>query len=348
MAPTVLKFMTPRFRKKIALFDYDETLIRPKDGRRFPKDVDDYMWAFPDVPKVLQETYDKGFMIIICTQQSKLWKVDQIKAVLGSLHIPMYAAVALDKADYKPSTVLFDVVMQNYKNKTWSKESSFFVGDALGRDGDWSNTDRLFAEALQVQWKTPESYFNPKTKMQHITRKTLFNSDDYKLWMICKNKFVKTDISVDPYIGVIANDASYITKDIHIQLLQWKMSQGKTRPMLMKYAKELTETDVQTTSTRAFALCKDGKYMEAVETYKTLKGTGYALASLVLSCVYPNIAFMSDELLGLLYPESKFTYNKKEFTACYTYTSNKAGELTQKSNALWSARDVEICLRNLE
>jgi len=350
MPPTVLKFMAPRFRKKLAIFDYDSTLIKPQDGRRYPKDVDDYMWAYNDVPKVLREIYDKGFMIIICTQQSKPWKVDQIRMVLSSLNIPMYAAIALDKADYKPSTILFDVVMQNYKNKAWSKSVSFFVGDALGRDGDWSNTDRLFAEALQIKWKTPESVFISKAKVPKITRESLFASNDVVLWNSVLNK-LNTMENIDTYRNIVPSDATFITKDMHIKLLEWKMSQGKARPMLLKYAKELSEDDVATVSIAAFALCEAGKYMEAMEKYKTLKGTGYALASLVLSTKYPQLCFMSDQLLELLFPGSKLTYNKKEFIACYTYANKKASDLAQqhahKKHIVLTARDVEMCLRNI-
>jgi bifunctional polynucleotide phosphatase/kinase len=159
MAPIVLKFYAPRFRKKIAMFDYDGTLVRPKEGRRFPKDVADWEWTYADVPKILQETYGRGFMIIICTQQSKPWKVDQIRAVLEPLNIPMYVSIAMDKAEYKPNTAIFEAVVE----KEWKRDVSFMVGDALGRYGDWSDCDRMFAEAINVQWKSPEAVFAKAT-----------------------------------------------------------------------------------------------------------------------------------------------------------------------------------------
>jgi len=176
--------------------------------------------------------------------------------------------------------------------------------------------------------------------MSEITRVALYNSNDPKIW-----EAVRHNSKQDAYVDIVLHDATYITKDMHFKLLQWKMSQGKSRPMLLKYARDLTDEVVETTSREAFALCKEGKYMAAMEKYKTLKGTGYALASLVLTTQCANIPFMSDQLLGLMYSESEIKYSKKEFVACYDYANKKAQEISQASNSAWSARDIELCLR---
>lgn len=160
MAPTVLKFHAPRFRKKIALIDYDGTIVMPKNNRPFPKDVADWQWFAPSVPDVLHATYDAGYMIIICTQQSKPWKLDMIRASLEPLNIPMYVSVATDKADYKPSTAVFRAVITDNKSTAWDTKKSFMVGDAGGRRGDWSDCDKVFADALGIKWNSPEDFFS--------------------------------------------------------------------------------------------------------------------------------------------------------------------------------------------
>lgn len=291
-----MKFHSPRFRKKISMFDYDGTLVRPKEARQFPKDVADWEWTRNSVPETLQKTYKQGFMIIICTQQSKPWKLDQIRAVLEPLQIPMYVSVATEKVDYKPSKAIFDAIVP--ATKTWLPEASFMVGDALGRPGDWSDCDRKFAEALGVSYKSPEDMF------VHSAKKP---------------------INENAYGNIVPPNATFITKDMHIKLLEWKMQHGKRRPMLMKYATDLNEKEVEDTSRAAFALCDEGKHLEAVEKYKTLKGTGYALASLVMATHCKAIPFMSDELLGELFQDAngKFKYDKKEFMACYTHVNMK-------------------------
>lgn len=161
MAPTVLKLNSPRFRKKIAAFDYDHTLVIPKNGRTFPKDISDYQWLFPNIPAVIKSYYDKGYMIVIFTNQTKDWKADQIKEVLTQLNIPITAVIAFDKSEHKPNRILFDTVIE----KEWDRAKSFYVGDALGRKNDWSDSDKKFAENIGITVKSPEDIFAEKQKI---------------------------------------------------------------------------------------------------------------------------------------------------------------------------------------
>ena len=53
-------------RAKIAAFDLDHTLIKPKSGRKFPKDYDD--WVLLDgVKKKLTDLYEDDFKIVVFT-----------------------------------------------------------------------------------------------------------------------------------------------------------------------------------------------------------------------------------------------------------------------------------------
>ena len=65
--------------------------------------------------------------------------------------------IANDKQNMKPATNMYDQFVKNNKIKS---SASFFVGDALGRPNDWSNTDKLFAEAIGLPIKTPEEVFS--------------------------------------------------------------------------------------------------------------------------------------------------------------------------------------------
>lgn len=156
MAPTLIKVGAYRHRGKIAAFDYDWTLVRPKEGRRFPKNVDDWQWLRDGVKEKLQEWYKRGWGIVVFTNQTKAWKVDQIRTAMGSVGIPMMVAIAMQKEEHKPSRAMWDAVMTS---KKVDLEKSFFVGDALGRPGDWSDTDRLFADAIGIRAIDPEQAF---------------------------------------------------------------------------------------------------------------------------------------------------------------------------------------------
>jgi bifunctional polynucleotide phosphatase/kinase len=136
MAPTIIKLNDFRFRTKIASFDFDHTLVTPKDNRTFPKDIDDWQFIRSSVPEILKDYYDKGYCIIIFSNQTKLWKTTQIENVLKSLDIPVYISVAYDKDDKKPNTNMFDLAVS-----------------------DWSDSDKLFANNIGINLKTPEEIF---------------------------------------------------------------------------------------------------------------------------------------------------------------------------------------------
>jgi bifunctional polynucleotide phosphatase/kinase len=142
MAPVIFKIGAFRARKKIAAFDYDWTLVKPKSGGTFPRNVDDWTWLNGMVVEVVKKAYSRGFAIVVFTNQTKAWKCDQIRAALGGLGVPVLVAVGMEKADQKPAAVLFDAAV-TWK---WDREVSYFVGDALGRKGDWSDSDLVFAE----------------------------------------------------------------------------------------------------------------------------------------------------------------------------------------------------------
>ena len=156
----IYKINEPTNKGKIAAFDYDWTLVRPNGKRKFPKDVDDWTWLYENIPEVLKRYEQDGYMIVIFTNQSKLWKLEQLQKALSTLEIPLHIVVGYsprggDKADYKPNPQMFYEVIKG----DFDKESSFFVGDALGRNKDFSDSDKVFAENIGISWEAPETFF---------------------------------------------------------------------------------------------------------------------------------------------------------------------------------------------
>ena len=159
MAPTIYNLNKAQLKAKIAAFDYDHTLVCPKDGKTMPSDVEDWKWLYPNIPDELKRYNDEGFSIVIFTNQSKSWKVIQIQYVMQTLQIPVFIVVASDKCDYKPNPILYDVLVGSAKI---DKEQSFFVGDALGGKGDWADSDKVFAQNIGFKCQSPEKMFAVK------------------------------------------------------------------------------------------------------------------------------------------------------------------------------------------
>lgn len=145
-----------RFRKKIASFDYDHTMVKPKTKSTFSKGIDDWMWLRDSVKPIIIGYYEKGYSIVIFTNQSQKFKKQQIKYVLKELDIPCIAYACYDKSLKKPSKIMYEMHKGLKKIDT---ENSFYVGDAAGRHSDWSDSDKLFAENCGLKFYTPEQVF---------------------------------------------------------------------------------------------------------------------------------------------------------------------------------------------
>jgi bifunctional polynucleotide phosphatase/kinase len=157
MAPIIYKINSPVFRNKMAAFDYDWTLVNPKNGKKFPTNINDWQYLYDDVPKKLKQYYENNFMIVIFTNQSKLWKCQQIMIVAEDLNIPIFVVISMDKQEYKPNpSIFYDFINKNTINNL----KSFFVGDALGRKHDFADSDKKFAENIDIKYFSPEEIFN--------------------------------------------------------------------------------------------------------------------------------------------------------------------------------------------
>ena len=144
-------------REKVAIFDMDWTLIKPQEGRRFPKNAEDWQWLRKSVPGVVRGYAKKGYRIVILTDQSKDWKLDTVKSVLAGLNVPAVAIVAFEKGLQKPNVEGF---MKVLGEKDYKMAESVYVGDAAGREGDWAGVDKEVAERLGVgRFMVPEEAF---------------------------------------------------------------------------------------------------------------------------------------------------------------------------------------------
>lgn len=146
-----------QYNNKMAAFDYDWTLVCPKDGSTYPKDVEDYKYLYDNIKDKLKRLYEDGYMLVIFTNQTKDWKINQIQNFTKILELPIFIVIGFkDKLHNKPNLILFDTFI---KDNIIDKDKSFYVGDALGRKGDWSDTDKIFADNIGIKCISPEKFF---------------------------------------------------------------------------------------------------------------------------------------------------------------------------------------------
>lgn len=106
-----------RFRQKMAIFDYDWTLVKPISNGTFSKNIDDWSWITDKVPEILIKYYDSGFCIVIVSNQTRNteMKISQINNALSSLNIPSIFMTGHHEDVKKPKSAMFDILTKDKK-----------------------------------------------------------------------------------------------------------------------------------------------------------------------------------------------------------------------------------------
>jgi bifunctional polynucleotide phosphatase/kinase len=148
---------------KIASFDLDHTLIKPKGKTIFPKNKDDWV-LLPNVKEVLNQYVDNNYKIVIFSNQGSKKTtaqdlIDKCNNISTELEIPIVYYLSIGKVFRKPNTQMYEYMIETkYKNKL-NKQDIFYCGDALGRENDFSDSDLKFALNLEMNIFTPEQIF---------------------------------------------------------------------------------------------------------------------------------------------------------------------------------------------
>jgi len=152
--PTVTKF------DYVAAFDLDWTLTY-NEKHLFPKEVDDIK-LFQNRRQKLENILKLGYTIVVFTNQyakskaEKQKKVERLTTFIKELKLPIFVYIATEKDEYrKPNNSMWNLFRKDKEIK-----NVIFVGDALGRPEDFSDSDRLFAESIKAnEIHSPEDFF---------------------------------------------------------------------------------------------------------------------------------------------------------------------------------------------
>ncbi|TGZ80341.1 polynucleotide kinase 3'-phosphatase [Ascodesmis nigricans] len=172
----------PEKNRKVAGFDLDGTLIKTKSGNTHSKDTQDWQWWHPDIPTKIKGLYKEGYHIVIFTNQAGLKEPskktahyikfkEKVNGILNELDIPLHLYAATSKDKYrKPRTGMWEEMMDdlNLDHHSVDLESSYLVGDAAGREGDFSASDWHWALNIGIHFWTPEEFFLGETGREKV------------------------------------------------------------------------------------------------------------------------------------------------------------------------------------
>lgn len=145
-------------RNKIAGFDLDNTIIKTKSGKKFPKDHTDWIFLHPNVIHKINQLYNDGFKIVIISNQKNLKNINEWKQkiidICNILNVNLDIYVSLFDDKYrKPKVGLWIEYINFFTSDT------FYCGDACGRINDHNDTDFKFALNLKINFMSPEFLF---------------------------------------------------------------------------------------------------------------------------------------------------------------------------------------------
>ena len=153
------------YRPVVAAFDIDWTMTF-SENLLFPKGPSD-IHIMAHRKETVTKLFKAGYIIAFFTNQNAPRgtglekRLTRIAEFISTLRIPCYVYVATDKnkSGWKGSAGAAMWQMLNDELGSQPAAGSFYVGDAWGRPEDFSDSDRLFAEAAGIRGYTPEEVF---------------------------------------------------------------------------------------------------------------------------------------------------------------------------------------------
>ena len=232
--------------KKFAGFDLDFTIIKPKSGKKFSTNSNDWIWLFPSVrEKLIEISKNKEYIITIFTNQLGIEKgkvtIETIKDKFNKIHKDIninFIVLIADKDDVyrKPRVGMWKFL----KEKGLIKEGSFYVGDAAGRlkyenfPKDHSDSDRKFADNIKVPFYTPEVFFLYNKDINY-ERKWEYNGYNLKYIRKRKNniKFNNQENNLVLVMGFPGSGKTYLSKKLSKKYNFEHLSQDKDKGKLL-------------------------------------------------------------------------------------------------------------------
>ena len=164
-------------KKKIAAFDLDWTIIRPKYNKKFPTNKNDWVFINNKIRKKINKLLkDDYYVVIFSNQGGILYKKQNVEDIIYKFNYIIkkikYKTNQLKNVSYvisykynkyrKPNISMFSLYLSKLKitKDDIDYNKSFYCGDASGREKDFSNTDKQFALNIKFKFHTPEEFLD--------------------------------------------------------------------------------------------------------------------------------------------------------------------------------------------
>lgn len=158
-------------KKKVLFIDLDDTIIKTISGNTFPIDVTDFKIRKEVLDKIVEVFPTLYYVEIVSNQGGIPQFVDEqdfigkIKAIesfmqkylrnhtgrnifVNSMYCPSHAEIGMRK----PNTGM----LESYSS--WKKSELIMIGDASGKEGDFSDSDKQCAENFGIEYIDIEDF----------------------------------------------------------------------------------------------------------------------------------------------------------------------------------------------
>lgn len=167
---------------KYLFCDLDGTLIKTASGKTFAEDVTDFRIRkdVMDQIRKMDEANHLDFLAIVTNQGGipQYFSEEDFRAKLSAIkrfilmYIPIeyvygYFCASEDKDDEcrKPNTGMLEKAVRRFKFETdeeFDKQFALMIGDASGKEGQWSDSDKKTAENFGIDYLDVDDFIKLK------------------------------------------------------------------------------------------------------------------------------------------------------------------------------------------
>ena len=160
--------------KKVLFIDLDSTLIKTISGKTFPEDITDFRIQLPVLDKIIEKIPNLNSFYIVTNQGGvgTYYTKEDIETKLRTIEVFCQRYLdthynlpddefvmtgyqycdSMDKTNHrrKPNTGMLEWLIEGYKEL--QKSQILMIGDASGKPGDFSDSDKKCAENFGIDY----------------------------------------------------------------------------------------------------------------------------------------------------------------------------------------------------